>query len=88
MSPMLVGETEIQKDYKTSPDVHNQNWISKSAGGYKILKNVFEYLTVTDLLKARRVCSLWNDVIMMHDYWKVARLKGCNIKYIYIYRRY
>lgn len=56
------------------------NFIAQTASGYKILKHVFRHLSAVDLLKARHVCSLWNDVAMMPEYWRVARLKGCHIK--------
>uniref|UniRef100_A0A915IFM2 F-box domain-containing protein n=1 Tax=Romanomermis culicivorax TaxID=13658 RepID=A0A915IFM2_ROMCU len=42
---------------------------------FDLLKKIFAHLTVEDLLRARQVCRMWNDVAMLKQFWELAPLK-------------
>lgn len=69
----------IQQMTSTSNSLFAIDFFDNVSRGYNILLHTFQYLKVQELLRASRVCRLWNNVATNSILWNTVRMKNSQV---------
>lgn len=68
-------ETPFGKHYKQYCE-RESSFLGELSQRYLLLRHVFKYLSVRDLLVASQVCMLWRDLALSPSLWETVRLRN------------
>ncbi|XP_056630900.1 uncharacterized protein LOC130441305 [Diorhabda sublineata] len=74
LSSITNGEEKDKEDNRFM-----ENYLQNLSYGYNTLLYVFQYLKVSDLLRAGCVCTMWRDIARHPALWKTVRMKNSQV---------